>query len=584
MSEHDGDPGRSAVRTSGPTQPPGSVLICSGLTATYRGRTTPTIRGVTFEVPPRGLVVVVGPSGSGKSTLCAAVLGEIENVSGRVELDGIDLLASTAVTRRLVSFVPQRDALHLELTPRRALRFVADLRLGASYGPGERAARVEEVIDLLEMTSSASRRIGQLSGGQRKRVAVAMELLSEPRLLMLDEPNSGLDEGLDRLLMLLLRRVADRGPTVLVVSHSTANLHLADTVLALDADGHVAYSGPPSELLATLGVDTYAEVMNQLRSTGPFPPDRDDVPAPQGAQPSQIPRRRALRVPADEPGTLLATRVLLRREVSRILAHPFTLARGVLLLPLLTCVLTAWAADRGLAGSPADPNRMQGAAMSVLITCTTFFAMALSFSTIVGDREVIEREHRWGVSPVGVVMSKALAWLGPALLQTLVTWTTYSLVRPGPDVVLAGVPAWPVLAASLALLGVASTALGLLVSSASRTLDRAVFLLMGTIAVLVVLTGLLIPLGNPKGVGGHVLATVAQLAPSRWGAAAVAAFIGYVPNEALEPIPGQRTLVDDLWTHDGGHVLVAWGSLVVLALTYTLLAAQLLVRQARRRR
>lgn len=557
-----------------------AALVCDRLTATYRGRREPTLRDLSFHLPSGGLLAVVGPSGTGKSTLCAALLGEIQQTTGRAVLGGADLLRARSLTRRLVSFVPQRDALHAELTPRRALLLTAALRL-RYMPPEERADRVEQVLDLLDLQGQAGQRIGELSGGQRKRVAVATELMSSPRLLMLDEPTSGLDEGLDLVMMNLLRRIADAGTAVLVVTHSTANLELADAVLALGHDGRMAYCGPPEEMLLAFGSANHAEAMQELRfrprPVGPGP--QAEISVPQGER--LHPEVEAAAAESDL-GIVHATRILLHRELRRMASSPLTVARGVLLLPLLTSLLTAWAADRGLAGTPADPNRMQGAALSVLVTCTTFFAMALSFSTIVGDREMIEREYRWGVPAAAVVLSKGLALIGPTVLQTVVTVTVYLQWRPGPETVLDGAPGWFVLWAGLAGLAVASMSLGLLISATAPRLDRAVFMLMGVIAVLVVLTGLLIPLADPSGVGGHTLSVVSQFAPTRWGTAAIAAEIGYLPNEVLDA--GGTVADDPLWTHNPHDVTVALLSLLVLGLSYALVASELLLSQSRRRR
>jgi ABC-type multidrug transport system ATPase subunit len=603
--------------------PRGGALACAHMTVRYRRRAEPTIRDVSFTVPAGGLLAVVGPSGSGKSTLCAAILGEIEQVRGRVRLDGVDLLRDRSVGRRLVSFVPQRDALHEELTPRRALALTAALRLAPQVRRTERNRRVREVLRLLEIGEHADTRIGQLSGGQRKRVAVAMELLSDPRLLMLDEPNAGLDEGLDRLMMRLLRRIADGGCTVLIITHSTANLALADHVLALDAAGQTAYYGSAEAMLEAFGVHNYAEAMQALRNRPGDPrrlmppgkparrtrlgePSPSDTKRsgmntpPNGSDPAvrhraserRRDRRDAPSAPAPAPTTIPVTtrspgvahcvRVLTAREFRRAGASPLTLGRGLILLPLLGCLLTVWASDGGLAGSVTSPNRMQGAAMSVLITSITFFAMALSFSTVVGDRAVIERENRWGVPPVAVVLSKVASLIGPALLQTVMTLAVYLAVRRGPDHVIAGTPVWAGLGVCLGLLGVASMCLGLLISTASPSLERAVFLLMGSIAVLVTLNGLLIPLGHPSGFGGHTLATLSQFAPTRWGTAALAAYVGYVPIYVIDA--GGRITSDAWWTQDTHHLVRALLALVVLAAAAAVSAAELLSRQSRRRR
>jgi ABC-type multidrug transport system ATPase subunit len=568
-----------AVHQEEATEP--AVLVCDRLTVTYRGCDEPAVQDLSFHLPGNGFLAVVGPSGSGKSTLCGALLGEIRDTSGHLVLGGADLLGDQRTARRLVSFVPQHDALHAELTPRQILRYVAELRLRQLY-PEDQITRVDQVLELLDLLPQADQRVGFLSGGQRKRVAVAMELMSSPRLLVLDEPTAGLDEGLDLVMMNLLRKVADAGTGIIVVTHSTANLQVADAVLALGKDGRMAYCGPPGGMLSAFRSGTHAEAMQALRSGAR--PVNSGTSGPGGERADQSPLHPEVEASLDEPelGLRRATSILFRREVRRMLSSPLTLARGVLLLPLLTVVLTAWAADRGLAGTLEDPNRMQGAALSVLITCTTFFAMALSFSSIVGDRAVIEREFRWGVPATGVVLSKGLSLIIPVLIQITVTVTGYLLWRPGPDTPLEGVPSWLVIGTGLAALGLSAMALGLLVSAAAPRLDRAVFGLMGAIALLVVLTGLLIPLGNPSSVGGDVLSALSQVTPTRWGTAVITAEIGYVPNEVLDV--GGTVSDDPLWGHDFQHVGVALAALASLGVSYLLVASELLVAQSRRRR
>jgi ABC-type multidrug transport system ATPase subunit len=572
------------------------ALVCSDVAARYRNRRRPTISGIDLVLPRNGVLAVVGPSGAGKSTLCAAVLGEVEDVTGHVLVDGVALLEAPDLAPRLVSFVPQRDALHTELTPRQALRLTADLRLAPSVPQAERERRVAEVLSLLELATHADRRIGQLSGGQRKRVAVAMELLSNPRLLMLDEPTSGLDEGLDLVMMQLLRRVADGGRGVVVITHSTANLHLADVVLALDIHGRVAFSGAPSEFLGALGADTYAEAMAALRSgtataetvTGaPLAGDGTDTAALRVdtiAAAVAARTRRASSALAPEIGLLHTAVVLTRRELTRLRANKLTLARGLVALPVLAALLTAWGADEGLSGDGFTSNSVQVVALSVLITCTTFFAMALSFGAIVGDREVIEREFRWGVRPVGVVAAKVLALGGPVVVQSVVTMALYLWLREGPSTPLDVVPPFVAITGSLALLGLASMALGLLVSASTRTLERAILVLMGFVALLTVLNGLLIPLAHPEGFGGKVLALVAHLTPSRWGTAAVASYIQYRPTPLPDAPPGDTSQLDALWTHDVAHFTDALVSMSSLGVAYVVGAMILLTRQLGRRR
>ncbi|MGW1290508.1 ATP-binding cassette domain-containing protein, partial [Streptomyces sp. NPDC002586] len=166
---------------------------------------------VSFTVPSKALVAVVGPSGSGKSTLLRALTGLQRDVQGEVLYENRNLHERFAELRQHIGLVPQHDVLHPQLTVRSALRHAARLRFPRDTGPTERDRRVEEVLAELGLGLHTDQRISALSGGQRKRVSVALELLTKPSLMFLDEPTSGLDPGMDRDVMHLLRGLADDG-------------------------------------------------------------------------------------------------------------------------------------------------------------------------------------------------------------------------------------------------------------------------------------------------------------------------------------------------------------------------------------
>lgn len=218
-----------------------------GLTVVVdRGRKT-LLDQVSFPVGAKCLLAVVGPSGAGKSTLLGALTGLRPADRGTVLYDGRDLYRDYAELRSRIGLVPQDDILHSQLTVRRALTYAAELRFPQDTAKAERQARVDEVIGELGLEQRADLPIHSLSGGQRKRVSVALELLTKPSLLFLDEPTSGLDPGMDRSVMNMLRDLADDGRTVIVVTHSVLNLEGCDRLLVLAPGGRIAYFGAPGE-------------------------------------------------------------------------------------------------------------------------------------------------------------------------------------------------------------------------------------------------------------------------------------------------------------------------------------------------
>lgn len=222
------------------------------------------VNDVSFSLEQGSLLGIIGPSGCGKSTLLRAVTGLAQASGGRVTYDGRDLYTDYAELRYRIGMVPQDDVLHRQLTVRRALRFAASLRFADDVTRQERTDRVEEVMQTLGLTRSAKQRIDRLSGGQRKRTSVALELLTEPSMLCLDEPTSGLDPALDRDVMRELRSLADRGRTILCVTHSVLHLDYCDRVLVLCPGGTTGYYGPPSKLLEFFEADDYADVFAKV--------------------------------------------------------------------------------------------------------------------------------------------------------------------------------------------------------------------------------------------------------------------------------------------------------------------------------
>ncbi len=219
---------------------------------------------VSLSILPREFVAIVGGSGSGKTTLLNALCGFQPATTGRVFLNGIDLYQSFSAYRNELGYVPQDDIIHRDLPVMRALNYAAALRMPRDTSEFERRQRVQEVLHQLDIHSCWDRPVKQLSGGQRKRVSMGVELLTRPSLFFLDEATSGLDPGTEAQLMRLLRRLADEGRTVVLVTHATKNVMMCDKVVFLARGGHLAYFGGPEEALRYFGVDDFDEIYTRL--------------------------------------------------------------------------------------------------------------------------------------------------------------------------------------------------------------------------------------------------------------------------------------------------------------------------------
>ncbi len=225
------------------------------------------LNDLSFTIPPRKFVALVGGSGAGKSTLMDALNGLRPAQQGKVLYNGQDYYHNLAAFSSQLGYVPQDDIVHRDLTVERALYYAAKLRLPSDFTEDQIKQRINEVLEDVEMTARRKLIVKKLSGGQRKRVSIALELLANPSLFFLDEPTSGLDPGLDRKMMFLLRRLADKGHTIVLVTHATNNINTCDYVCFLCQGGRLAFFGPPEEAKAYFGKTDFAEIYSSLEPT-----------------------------------------------------------------------------------------------------------------------------------------------------------------------------------------------------------------------------------------------------------------------------------------------------------------------------
>jgi len=348
-------------------------LVARDLTVTL-GNGKVLLDHVSFPLGERCLLGIIGPSGAGKSTLLGALTGMRPANGGSVLYDDRDLYAHYAELRHRIGLVPQENILHTQLTARRALRYAAELRFPRDTSKAERNRRVDEVLAELSLTAHAETRTDRLSGGQQKRVNVALELMTKPSLLFLDEPTSGLDPGLDKSVMEMMSGLAKDGRTVIVVTHSVANLDICDRLLVLVPGGKVAYFGPPQDGLKHFDKPGWAEVFQAFDAE----PGRDwageyrrsawyqqyVLSAVDGRGPSATPRQIP---PAPSSKNRLAQfSTLCRRYLSVIASDRVYLGLLAGAPIVLGAVILAIPAQYGLgpAPPPASHSQHQGASPS----------------------------------------------------------------------------------------------------------------------------------------------------------------------------------------------------------------------------
>lgn len=513
------------------------------------------LEDVSFIAWPGSLTAVIGPSGAGKTTVAKIISGSDSPTEGVVEFEGRSVHDEYQVLRSRIGLVPQDDVVHRQLTIRQALGFAAELRLPPDTGKADRERVIADVLAELQLTEHADTRVDRLSGGQRKRASVALELLTGPSLLILDEPTSGLDPALDRQIMATLRRLADSGRVVLVITHSLSYLEMCDQVLLLAPGGKTAYVGPPAELGSAMGSTDWAAIFARVAS------EPDEVFAEHRARSAAIghPPRvtpRPLGTPAHTSRRKQLSTVA-RRQLRLILAD-----RGYLiflsLLPFVLGGLTIMVPGKygfGMPGPDAEPGELSTMVL-LLILGACFMGFSLTIRDLVGERMIYYRERAAGLRSAAYLTAKVVVFGAAAILQSLVMVLVVLVGKgtPGPGSL---IPSGSVeLVVDIALTAVACVMVGLALSALARSHEQVMPMLVVAVMVQLVMSGGLFPVAGRVG-----LEQVSWLFAARWGYAATASTVDLSAKDVTMD-------ADTLWQHAASTWLFNIGMLVLISVAF----------------
>jgi len=492
------------------------------------------LQDISLSIAPGSFVAVIGPSGSGKSTLLSVLSGMRGATQGDVLLNGGDLHRGFEALKSRLGYIPQDDIVHRELTVAESLGYTARLRLPPDTTAAERAKRIGDVLATLELTERRDVPIHRLSGGQRKRVSIATELLTEPSLIFLDEPTSGLDPGLEEALMLLLRELSYKGKTIVLVTHTLDHIDLCDAV-ALVMDGRLAFFGTASAAKAHFGIDHMVNLYTRLKEKAgeawsadfEAPGGRDLAGDAQAAPVPPPPRRQgagALRQLAIVSSRYFRTVSRDGRNAALLIAQAPLIA-GLIGLSLL------------YGGSDVAYTKPKNTILFLLAMTAVWFGCSNAARELVKERAIYLRERMVNLGIVPYVLSKVVVLAAFALIQCvllLFILDTWFGVPGSMGLLLAGM-----LLASLVgiLLGLALSAL---VGSADRAMTLLPILLIPQ--VLFTIPAVQMDMKGPAGI-------VARAMPTWWA-------YDLLRRVALEPDTHASDEAIDARTQAGDPVLM----------------------------
>jgi ABC-type multidrug transport system ATPase subunit len=511
------------------------------------GKRRMLIQDINMTLKPGEFVALVGASGAGKSTLFGAISGRVRGTHGRVRYDAQDLYGNFEFFRQFIGYVPQRDVFHDVLPVIDALRATSRLRLPSETTADDIDANIDRVLKIVSLSEKRNSIISNLSGGEQKRVAIALELLSRPRILFLDEPTAPLDPRTTVQMMQLFRTLAEGGITVIMITHAANSLAQCDSVAYMHK-GMLTFFGTPEQLKDFFGVkdmgDAYVAEERQsperwraaYRDTAAF---GEFIVGRDAGRPVVSGDNTALKAPAGRnAGRGLAvlwnqTRILTRRYVRVLTVDRRNLAIMIALAPVVAAMLC-------LATSSIDTsNKLETsqwfAKQKILcfgsVTIVTFLALFASVREIVKELPIYLHEHFINVEVIPYLLSKIIPLLFICAAQTALVVAVINLFG--------GIEAGKPLTQFVVLFGCSAVGsmIGLMISALVTQSDQAV-----TGMIIVVIPEILFS-GSMVAIKGVTKLIAAPLITDYWG---LNGMISQLPQNMIDKIKIVRADADAL--------------------------------------
>lgn len=367
------------------------------------------LQSLSMDIPNSSFVALMGPSGCGKSTLLKCLNGDNPATSGEVFIHGLSLRKNFNLIKKKIGYVPQDDIIHKELTVYKTLFYAAKLRLPDDTTNEEINKRINKVITDLNLNQDKEKdikdvKVGSLSGGQRKRISIAVELLTEPTILFLDEPTSPLDPETIESFLMSLQKLAHSGTTIVMVTHKPEDLNYVDQVIFLGVQGHLVYKGPAQLLTSHFGAENIIQVYSKMS-------DSNMVKSTYYQKPNAIAYKNSNTTDfkRDKPDSLWLQLYWL---VSRYFNIKINDKENLLLLlaqPVIIASLVCLVFDR-----------LQIGVLFLMAISAIWFGVSNAAKEVVGELSVYKRERMFNLNIHTYILSKWIVLALIALVQTIV--------------------------------------------------------------------------------------------------------------------------------------------------------------------
>ena len=425
-------------------------VSASGLTLTLKEDGKKILDDVSFQIQPGTVTAIMGPSGSGKTSLMSVLSGKAWSygiVTGDVQIGGLPLARSTIeALKPVLGFVPQEDVMTRQCTILEVLRFQANLRLPTSCTHQEKSEKVNHTIQSLQLVKIASSVIGDekkrgISGGQRKRVNVAMEVVANPSILFLDEPTSGLDSTTSKVLCDYLKQLSTGGVTVIAVIHQPRYeiFCMFDNVVLLAPGGRLVYCGATAAMQdhfdkfgfsrPTPHMNVADYYMDTISTDAAFFPDSEREKVGKMIRHQRNAFRKPVNVaPLRMDRTLVPFTHMLMLSLQRCILLQYRRQKLAVFSEAVICMIGISMLSYALPYTNFIELRNHFALGALLFTLLTHFAVLPCFAS--DARAVASREFACGLSVLAHFMAKDISQLPRFIMYPLIFCFQYAVVDP----------------------------------------------------------------------------------------------------------------------------------------------------------
>lgn len=547
------------------------------------------LKDINCEIQPNEFVAIIGGSGAGKTTLMTAISGFETTFKGQVFCNDINLVEQFQNLKNIIGFVPQQDIIYENLTLRRMLEYTAKMKMPKDTKKNEVQKRIEEVLDMVELKEHQNTYIRKLSGGQKKRASIAVELLADPRLFFLDEPTSGLDPGTEKNLMLTLSSLAKKkNKTIIMVTHTTANLHLCDKIIFMGPGGRLCFCGSVNEAKAFYQTDDLVNIYNmiaedpqaceqrylayrnknQYREWGSTPGvawNRTDVP--EKASETEMFRKK-------KDSAMRQYRILSQRY-GELLVNDRPRLLVLLMQPLLIAVLLNLVADENIFEIYESTKSMLFA-----LSCSgIWIGLFDSIQEICKERVIVKREYMANLKLPGYILSKftlqAILGCIQAYILSFVFLRLVGADKKG--IFLEHFHLEIFLTVWLTVM--ASITMGFVISSIMKTGDKAMTLAPFVLIIQLLFSGILFSLEG----AGEV---ISYCTVSRWSVEALGSIskLNKLDLKLQAEYPGLKHETESFFKATKAHLQQSWlilGGMIVLFTVVSMIALRRIAKDSR---